>query len=229
MALSREQSLALYGTERYTAWGEAEAQADAASKGLKPGAGNSVPGPFNFNFEEEAKKAYGELGTYYTRLITEYKGDLNKIFSRLMEDYDRGVRDTRADAGVAKADLALQDQAAKRSTQASALSRGLYQKSLFGPPSGGYGIPDTELAQKTELIDRARQKVDTGVSRYEELYGVGGVQRTRAAQDQTQQAARREFELEQQRREQAAGMANTRGSQAYQNTYYKNLYNPTLV
>ena len=34
MGLSREDSLRLYGTEAYTAWGETEAKADASAKGL---------------------------------------------------------------------------------------------------------------------------------------------------------------------------------------------------
>src|SRR5260370_659260 len=47
---------------------------------------------FNFDYAGEAAKAFGELGPYYDKLLTDYKGDMNKILSRLIEDYDNGIR-----------------------------------------------------------------------------------------------------------------------------------------
>jgi hypothetical protein len=41
MALSRDQSLQLYGTESYTGWGEAEASADAQAKGISADSSSS--------------------------------------------------------------------------------------------------------------------------------------------------------------------------------------------
>jgi len=49
MALSREQSISKYGTEKYTAWGETEASADWAAKGSPTptaGGASEVPGRF---------------------------------------------------------------------------------------------------------------------------------------------------------------------------------------
>ena len=50
MALSRQDAISKYGTEAYTGWGETEAAADAAAKGLTGGSGGSSSGGgFNYS------------------------------------------------------------------------------------------------------------------------------------------------------------------------------------
>jgi len=50
MALTKQQSIAKYGTEKYTAWGEAEAQQDAAKNGASNSSSSSSSGDgFNWS------------------------------------------------------------------------------------------------------------------------------------------------------------------------------------
>lgn len=73
MALTRDQSLQLYGTEAYTGWGEAEAAADASAKGF---GGNSVSG----------------ITGLAQSFISQYEGDVDKYVQDLIdfagEDYN---------------------------------------------------------------------------------------------------------------------------------------------
>lgn len=160
------------------------------SGGLSPQQQAGMGMPFAFDYEQEAQKAYGELGTYYDRLIREYKGDVNKILSRMVEDYETGkrVRNT-----------AMEQAATGARTQA--LSRGLYQKSLYNPDLG-YGVSQ-------QLIDKSQVP-------YKEQASQSDLALKRKKEDIATEEERKLFSLEQQRRSEAAGLANTRGSQAYQ-------------
>lgn len=105
MALTREQSIQKYGTERYTAWGETEAEADAR---LHPENLVSSPDPYfstpsvniddyinaiqetlptppeeylkanPFYFDEQAARdvSTAEFDPYYSELLSDYLGDV---------------------------------------------------------------------------------------------------------------------------------------------------------
>lgn len=180
---------------------------------------------FNFDFGKEAEKAYGELGGYYDRILKESKGDLNKALARLVEDYNTGIRIKREDTstGLAGVDLQAEEAARQRrisekNLQASALARGIYQKSAFDP-AGGFGIADAEQKRLSErstyedtLRENQRQGLRTSLTRYEQNANVNKV---RTEEDLLEQQRRKEFDLEQNRRERAGELANIRGERAY--------------
>ena len=107
--LTKEQSISLYGTPQYVAWGETEAAADAATKGLTGGGDSSdsvlqtainsilqlIPGdlkdyekenPFFFDEALAKEAATAEYTPYYAELLSDYVADVEKVKSRSAED-----------------------------------------------------------------------------------------------------------------------------------------------
>lgn len=205
MALTSQQSLQLYGTPAYTGWGETEAMYDARTKGLTGGGGG-----FNFDFNGEAKKAYDELGAYYDRILKESKGDLNKAMSRLVEDYDTGIRLKKEDVATARQQLGIQQDQTNKLGVDSALARGIYQKSAYDP-AGGYGIQDQAQKLNDQQFANQNAQLDTGLNRYTDAAGLA---KTRTAADLTENQSRNEFNLEQSRRTEAGQLANERATRA---------------
>lgn len=202
---------------------------------------------FSFDYEAEAEKAYGELGTYYTRILNEARGDVDKVLARLVEDYDRGIRLKKEDTELAKSNidsaqkeserlLAIARKETKQNVVNDAQSRGLLSKSNFDTNKDqanmeGYGIPTETFktgenkllgafAYDTEGRNKQKTALDTSLNRYIEEEDIN---KTRTTEDQKTALERKEYELEQARREEAATMANNRASQAYANYQYSNL------
>lgn len=232
-------NLVASGYGGYRGWDDANAQADfnaGHGDGKKTGGGSSGPGvppAFNFDYAAEATKAYGELGPYYTRLIEWAQGDMNKVLSRLTEDYDRGLRVKKEDTAAAKdkVDLA-QGQADIRQDQSqeniknNLLARGLYQKSLdananeVSQPFEGFGIGDVNFKKTNDNFQfqkdaRATQKtqLDTNMTRYSEN---AAIIKRRGTEDATQTNERNKFKLEDERKLRSGDIANERGQRAYQ-------------
>lgn len=214
------QDLVNAGYYGYQGWGDAEAQADynatgGAGKygggGGGGGSGGGVPS-FNFDYVAEAEKAYGELGAYYTRILSEAQGDTTKALARLTQDYETGLRFRREDVAFQQKGLDTRSQQADRSAVNNALARGIFQKSAYDP-SGGMGIADTMRTEAQQPINRAREQLLTGQQRYEEQ---SLLNKTRRTEDLQEAQRRREFQLEQERRRQAGELANQRGQMAYQ-------------
>lgn len=187
----------------YRGWSDPGAGLDfQATKGTGKGGvemktGSTGVPSFNFNYESELEKAYGELGKYYDRILTESRGDLNKALSRMVEDYDRGLRFSREDT---QENLVT----AGRQAMESALSRGLYQKSNVDP-AAGMGLAD-------QMQERAKEPILEAQARNEE---VDLLNKTRSEVDLNEEQRRREFELEQRRRREAAELTNSREGRAY--------------
>jgi len=192
------QDLVNAGYYGYQGWGDAEAQADFNATGGvgKGGGGGGIP-TFDFDFAAEAEKAYGELGVYYDRILKETRGDVDKALSRLVEDYDRGLRIKTEDT-----DQALIN--ANRQVQNNALRRGIFSKSLFDP-SGGRGIFDETQKRATQPIEQSKERFIEGAD----------IQKSRTETDLAEGQKRREFELEQNRRKEAAALSETRGERAF--------------
>ncbi len=175
---------------------------------LLKSSGGKSNGTFNFDYVKAATDAYGELGVYYDRILKESQGDLNLALARLTEDYDRGVR-------IQTEDTATANKATTTSNQANALSRGIYQKSLFDPfaaqtpPTAGMGIADINNPANPYGQTIAQKNLELG--RYKEnAFTTLGRNRVDLPEKQRRYAA----DLEQQRRVEAAGMAETRGTRA---------------
>lgn len=231
------------GYTGYQGWGDAEAQADfnaTGGAGKFPsggGGGGSIPS-FNFDYAAEAEKAYGELGVYYDRILRESEGDLNLALSRLVEDYDRGLRVRKEDTAfqqetsdLQQAEADRQRALAERGANENVLKRGLAQKSLFDP-FGGIGLGQRVIDERVapyayaaNLRNRNKQQLALGLNRYGEQYGPEGYSRKRATVDTATKIERNKFKLEQERRKESGDIANQRGAQAYQ----RFLSNPDLV
>lgn len=233
-------NLVASGYGGYAGWPDEAAQNDfnaGHGDGKRTGGGSAgaagVPPPFNFDYAGEATKAYGELGPYYTRLIEWANGDMNKVLSRLTEDYDRGLRVKKEDtaAGQKQIDLA-QGQADIRQGQSqeniknNLLARGLYQKSLdanaedAAAPFKGFGIGDVDFTKTNDNFQfqkdaRATQKtqLDTNLTRYSDN---AAIMKKRGIDDATQTNDRNKFKLEDERKIRSGDIANERGQRAYQ-------------
>jgi hypothetical protein len=164
--------------------------------------------PFDFDYVKAATDAYGELGVYYDRILKESQGDLDLALSRLTEDYDKGVRIKTEDTSTA-------NQATTQSNQANALSRGIYQKSLFDPfaktsaSTAGMGLAD--LANPNNPYGQTINQSNTNLNRYKED---ATITLNRNKVDLPEKQRRYAADLEQQRRTEAASMAETRGNRA---------------
>lgn len=175
-----------------------------------PGGSGGVPMPdFNFDFAAEAEKAYGELGTYYDRILKESEGDMNKVLSRMATDYETGTRRR-------KEDFVQAEQNINRNVTDNALSRGIYQRSAYGP--GGYGVADTmrteAQAPLLSSFSRANEDADTAIAR--------------SRTDIPEQQKRFAFDQEQNRRKEASNLSSERGSRAFADYSRKNAFNPMI-
>lgn len=225
------QDLVSAGYTGYQGWGEAEAAADFAATGGAGkegggGTGGNIGGqfqPFNFDYEKSAQEAYGELGSYYDRILKESRGDLNLALARLKEDYDRGTRTRKEDVGLGRDALTVAQEEANRlqserekNLVSSALGRGIYQESGFGRGFGlgGQNIEQSQISKSySDLIrQRQAQELERGYGRTEQEQGLSYQRRQT---DLPEDLRRKEFDLEQQRRREAADLANLRGDRAY--------------
>lgn len=211
------QDLVNAGYVGYQGWPDLEAANDFAATGGKGKEGGG--GAIGFDFVAESEKAYGEMGPYYSRLLSESQGDLNTALSRLVEDYETGERYIKQEeANVQRAREVAQKEGTQNVTD-NALARGLYQKSV-ADPSGGMGIPDTEQKELEDELARRGDITAQGFARQREQSLLG---KTRRETDLKKNQSRYEFDLEQQRRKEAAELAGSREARAY------NRYNAQLV
>jgi hypothetical protein len=216
------QDLINAGYGGYTGWGDAEAAADfnaghGEGKRTQSGGGgrSSVPA-FSFDYAAEAQKAYGDLGTYYDRLLKESKGDLNLALSRMVEDYNRGLRIKTEDKSRGEQQANIAETQGRQRVQNNAIARGIYTKSQFVPnpnPDEGFGVADTMLQNTLQPINQQRTNLLTSFNRYKEGADVA---KSRQEIDLPEKQRRYEANLEQQRRKESASLANERGQQAYQ-------------
>lgn len=204
------QDLVNAGYGGYQGWDDAGAEADFKATG---GAGKRTSGGggggFSFDFAEEAKKAYGELGAYYDRILREAKGDVNMAISRLDEDYARGERYKKQNIAVELDAVETQRKQALKSNVANAQSRGIYGKSSFAE---GFGLADENKANILDAFGKREEGIQTDLTRFMEG---NKIERERKVTDLKTNMERREFDLEQQRRKEASELANIRGDRAY--------------
>lgn len=183
-------------------WTDGEEPGAASSPG---GQATSSVAPFDFNYEEAAKEAYGELGPYYDRLLKESQGDLNLAISRLTEDYDRGVRIRSEDATLGNE----QDVAAN---QRNALARGIYNTSLFEPFGAGQrGIAD--IANPNNPFGMNIANRNRGLTRANEA---STIDKSRSLVDLPEKQRRYEANLEQERRRESASLVESKANKALQ-------------
>lgn len=188
------------------------------------GGGGGIP-TFSFDYAKAAEEAYGEMGPYYLRLLTESRGDMNKALARLTEDYDRGIRNQRVSFAAQQQEAERQSGQERTNIVANALARGLYQKSNFDP-QGGFGIPTQNLNEQQDRFAYEEGGRKRALSQYEEEATIA---KKRQEVDLPEEQRRREFALEQERREKSASLAEQRGARAYQDFQAKQLGNPDLI
>lgn len=169
-----------------------------------------VATPGGFDFEAETRKAYGELGDYYGRILKESRGNVTLAISRLVEDYDRGNRVRKEDYDKTVASIMREKEAAKIATRDNALARGIYQKSA-DDPYGGRGIYDANAQKVEDAATRSMDSTSTALSRAEEE---AAISKGRQEKDINKNQEMFEFEKEQERRERAAQLAESRANRA---------------
>lgn len=222
MSLSREQSINLYGSDRYTGWGEVEAAADAQATGRTGGGGNS----FGFNFEAEVDKAFNELGKYYDFILTEAEGDLNRALARLEEDYTTGKRQRMESFNLTKEAQALAQDAfstnaesAYRTLATRNLQRGISRQSAFDP-TGGRGIADVEEKRLADRIGMGQSELDLREKGQDLQFNQSGelldTQYERISEDLPRDFERFKREKEEQRKIDAGNLALSREQRAFQ-------------
>lgn len=221
MSLTREQSQQLYGSDRYTAWGETEAAADARAKGLT-GGGSS----FGFDFEAEVDKAFNELGSYYDYIITEAKGDMNRALARLEEDYKTGKRQrmesfnlTKEAQGLAQDAFATDADKAYKTLATRNLARGINRTSAFAPTEGR-GIADVEQNKLAADINRGQQGLDLNKKSsqlaLDQSSELADLSLTRGQEDLPREFTRFEKTQQENRKRDAGELALSRQQRAYQ-------------
>ncbi len=222
MALTSQQSIALYGTPAYTGWGETEASYDAKAKGLSSGGASSG----GFNFEAEVDKAFNDLGTYYGQLLDEAQGDVNKALSRLQEDYDTGKRFRMQNFELAGKAIDLAQEAfstdatkAYKTLEDRQLARGISRSSMFDP-SGAKGIADTENQLLGQDISQGQKQIDlrkeAGQTSFDQSGELADINLAREKTDIPEQFDRYKTDLEEQRKKEAGSLALSRQQRAYQ-------------
>lgn len=180
-----------------------------ANIGSKQGSGG-VP-QFNFDFAAEAEKAYGELGTYYAKILDRAEGNMNRALAYLVEDYDRGLRINREDSANAVRDT-------RRAVTANAQDRGIYNLSAFDK-AGGTGLADRNISE-------AIAPIETNQKRYEET---AGIMKNRQETELKNAFELNKDELEQRRRTEASTLSTQRGQRAYGDYQRNTLFNPALA
>lgn len=210
-----------------------------AYMGSSGAGGGGTVAPFSFDYAAEAEKAYGELGTYYNELLTQSEGDINLAFSRLVEDYDRGVRtrtastaDQKTGIDLAQVEADRRQKIAQETTENRISRRGVGQTSFYSPDQNRGDIAN-KLVEGTNapyqynagIRQRNKERLDLNLKEYTDVYGAGGIRRGRATVDTATKLSRKKEQLEQNRRIEAGNIANMRGGQAY-NSY---VANPNLV
>lgn len=88
MALTREQSISLYGTPSYVAWGEAEAAADARAKGISGGGSSSGSG---FDYNAQLGEINKSIDDYINELITQSNGDYDFAAKWIESNYAKAL------------------------------------------------------------------------------------------------------------------------------------------
>jgi hypothetical protein len=206
------QELINQGYGGYQGWSDAAAEADfraTGGQGKRTGGGSSSSGGgFDFNFEDEAKKAYGELGAYYDRILRESQGDVNLAITRLDEDYSRGERYKRENIAIQLDQQEQQRKQAINQTEGVSNARGLMGRSSF---AGGFGLGDERKNTVIDAFNKNKTATETDLTRF--LEG-NKIERERKVTDMRTNLQRKEFDLEQNRRKESADLANIRGQRA---------------
>lgn len=218
-----DQLVALYKQQGWT--DDAAIMGDINAGGWKSKVPNGGGTPsFNFDYAGEATKAYGELGTYYDRLLRESQGDLTKVLSRLVQDYETGTRLNKENTAIRNTNLDTTEANTKQNVINNSLARGLYQPTAYGettPAGPVYGIADTTLEQRMLPIRRSREAISLDFTRNADRLKTN---LDRQQTDLPEAQRRKEFQLEQSRRTEASNLAETRGTRAY-NDYLARLNN----
>lgn len=230
--VTREQSIAAVGDDRYTGWGETEMKADMTSKGLTAGNGSSSSssGLPAFSFDQNAaeQEAIDELTPYYTKLLEMYNGDVSLAKKRMEQDYERGLRYNKQETTNATTDV---NAAKAESARKFKIALGDLDQEMNGRGLFNSGIRTKERANTTDtqnydqsVLDAKARDLALSSKKYEEEQGVTldrwledyGFKDT-GVEGFTDKVTQKKIDLTEQKMKEAADMANEKRNQAYQN------------
>jgi hypothetical protein len=170
-------------------------------------------------WEEYEKQALEELRPYYERILREEGGDVEKAKQRLEEDYQRGIRIKREDWEIAKRNYG--PQMLPNESIAQYYNRTKYDYGTF-PEEGISAFSNLNkrnilqsgianyTADKVRTAQQARQEaIDLALRRYEEEAGIA---KQRKLDDTDTQWQRRQFQLEEEKKTNAANLARQKRS-----------------
>ena len=159
-------------------------------------------------FEEWEEIALEELKPYYERILKEEGGDVERAKLRIEQDYERGVRISREDYEVAKAEQGtavqpgetIQDYYNKTKDEYGAFPQeGIAQlDELMRSGVLSSGIATTDTKNMATSQQRRQEAIKRATGRYVEQ---AGIQRGRGLEDITTAWDRRQFELDEERKE----------------------------
>lgn len=175
--------------------------------------GFSVP-----NYEEYYTKANNDLEAYYQRLLSEEKGDVERVKRRLEEDYIKGNRITNEDyvREMAYGQEVYGGKVAEQQDYNTQESRGLQTNQLQrGISQGGVAEQQTgELADRQtlrrEAMDRALRKSEQDLSYGKErALEDNSLTKVRGGEDVVSGWNKFQTAKAQEREEKAAGLADS--------------------
>jgi len=188
--------------------GSAEYEFFSTKLGAQAGVAGDSNGelvPFEFDWEQGEADALEKLRPYYEEVLAESKGDVELAKKRMEEDYQQGKRFRSEDLSVAEKGFDLLDPREKRS-----MLEELNRKGVFS--IGKSTIQETEQQFLTDTQKRRREAIQRAVQRKEE---VAGIDRQRSTEDIDILQPRYERELGEQKKERAAGMAESQYGRKY--------------
>lgn len=213
---------------KYAGWNDAAsilADFNAGNAGAPSGGGGggfTVP-----NFQEYVTKANQSLDAYYTRILEEEKGDVERAKRRLEEDYKRGMRvstedyvkgTTRAveDTDVAKTQTQALETQENRQLEGNLARRGVSQG----------GVAQTLTGEQSERQRLRREAIDRALKRQQEDLQYGKersqegttINQRRGTEDIATAYAKFLNQSRQEREEKALGL----GEQAYNRDFQRN-------
>ena len=171
------------------------------------------------SWEEYETIALEELKPYYERLLKEEGGDIEKAKARLLEDYERGVRinTEQAETNLEGFGPEMQQGESTQSyynrakgeygtfpEESIALAQNMNKRGILYS-----GIANTEASKLATSQQRRQEAINNALKNYVEE---AGITKERGIQDLATEWERRQWELDQQKAEDAANLARQKRS-----------------
>jgi len=181
-------------------WGDGQGP-DAGQTVDQGGDARNIESPefpsFNFNFEDEQKKAYESLKPFYEKIVEFAQGDLDLAKRVLQYTYDQGLRENKEeyDSSSAEAQRLAPEERSQLNTDQN--RRGILESGF------GKTAQNTLTERQSARADMIQKAYDNRESRLDKEFEFGSEQEERGFNKE-------KFDTERQRRQEAQGIATTK-------------------